>query len=215
MADPPEITPEILVRAYCAGIFPMAESAEDPEIFWVDPEKRGILPLDRFHVSRSLRKRLLSGLYQFSTDRCFEQVVKNCADRAQTWINPEIFQLYKQLHRKGFAHSVEVWRADALIGGLYGVAVGGAFFGESMFSKTTDGSKLALIALVARLNAGGFQLLDTQFSTAHLVTMGGIEISRNTYQEYLETALEIPADFAALASDAPSQELWQLSTQTS
>ncbi len=193
----------------------MAESFDDPEVFWVDPEKRGILPLDGFHISRSLRKRLFSGVYQFSTNRIFEQVVKNCAERAQTWINPEIFQLYMQLHRKGFAHSVEVWRAGTLVGGLYGVAIGGAFFGESMFSKATDGSKLALVALVARLNAGGFQLLDTQFSTAHLVTMGGIEVSRNTYQEYLETALGIPADFATLASDVSPQELWQLSTQTS
>ncbi len=209
------VTPDLLIRAYCAGIFPMSEGANDPEIFWVDPEQRGILPLDQFHVSRSLKKRLLTGRYRFTADTCFERIMRACADRDTTWINTTILQLYTHLNAIGFAHSVEVWEGDDLVGGLYGVCIAGAFFGESMFSNRTDGSKLALISLVARLNAGGFTLLDTQFLSDHLKTMGGIEISRDKYHQRLSQALEIKADFWALQGDPSPQELWQLSTQMS
>lgn len=193
----------------------MAESADDPEVFWVDPTERGILPLDGLHVSRSLKKRLLSGDYRFTADFCFDRVVDACAKREKTWINDEIRQLYNRLHQMGYAHSIEVWSAKGLVGGLYGVSIAGAFFGESMFSTDTDGSKLALVALLARLNAGGFSLLDTQFLTDHLASMGGVEISKNAYHKRLETALQDDTNFWALPAEASPQELWQLSTQTS
>ena len=193
----------------------MAETAEDESVFWVDPEKRGIIPLDGFHVSRSLRKRLLSGKYEFTFNKCFAQVLASCANRDETWINETITIQYEELHRIGFAHSVEVWLDGKLIGGLYGVSIGGVFFGESMFSNATDGSKLALIALVARLNAGGFTLLDTQFLNEHLSTLGGIEISRKEFHTKLARALEVNADLATLNPTATAQELLQLSTQTS
>ena len=193
----------------------MAETAKDASIFWVDPEKRGILPLDGFHVSRSLRKRLLSGKYEFTVNTCFEFVLDACANREETWINPAIRAQYNELHRHGFAHSIEIWKDGELAGGLYGVSIGSAFFGESMFSAMTDGSKLALTALVARLNAGGFTLLDTQFLTDHLATMGGIEIDRDEFRTRLTEALEIEADLWKLPADTSPYELWQLSTQTS
>lgn len=193
----------------------MAETAKDASIFWVDPEKRGILPLDGFHVSRSLRKRLLSGKYEFTVNTCFEFVLDACANREETWINPAIRTQYNELHRHGFAHSIEVWKDGDLAGGLYGVSIGSVFFGESMFSAMTDGSKLALTALVARLNAGGFTLLDTQFLTDHLATMGGIEIDRDEFRTRLTEALEIEADLWKLPADTSPYELWQLSTQTS
>lgn len=210
-----ELTPELLLRAYCSGVFPMAESAQDTSVFWVDPEQRGIIPLDGFHVSKSLRKRLLSGNYQFSVNTCFELVLDACANRDETWINPTIRTQYNELHRLGFAHSIEVWMDDELIGGLYGVCIAGAFFGESMFSHRTDGSKLALIALIARIKSGNFQLLDTQFINDHLLTMGGIEIPRSAFHEMLEEALHVDADFWKLPADVSPYELWQLSTQTS
>ncbi|MBL4873036.1 MAG: leucyl/phenylalanyl-tRNA--protein transferase [Rhodobacteraceae bacterium] len=215
MTDTTELTPELLLRAYCSGVFPMAETAKDASIFWVDPEKRGILPLDGFHVSRSLRKRLLSGKYEFTVNTCFEFVLDACANREETWINPAIRTQYNELHRHGFAHSIEVWKDGDLAGGLYGVSIGSVFFGESMFSAMTDGSKLALTALVARLNAGGFTLLDTQFLTDHLATMGGIEIGRDEFRTRLAEALEIEADLLKLPADTGPYELWQLSTQTS
>lgn len=193
----------------------MAESAEDDEIFWVDPEKRGVIPLDAFHISRSLKKRLLSDNYLFSANMCFDRVVDTCAKRDETWINATIRKLYSELHKMGFAHSIEVWHNARLIGGLYGVCVGGAFFGESMFSNETDGSKLALVSLVARLKVGGFTLLDTQFLTPHLATLGGIEVPQMEYHKLLEIALEIEADFWKLPAETTSQEFWQLSTQTS
>ncbi len=192
----------------------MSESADDPEIFWVDPELRGIIPLDGFHVSRSLKKRLFTGTYKFTVNVCFEQVMRHCADRETTWINDTILQLYTHLYKIGFAHSVEVWRNDQLIGGVYGISLGAAFFGESMFSRETDGSKLALLALTARLNAGGYKLFDTQFLTDHLASLGGIEVPRAEYHKLLADALETTADFYALEDVGP-QELWQLSTQTS
>ena len=193
----------------------MAETAEDTSVFWVDPEIRGILPLDGFHVSKSLKKRLLSGKYEFTVNTCFEIVLDACANREETWINPTIRAQYNELHRLGFAHSVEVWKDGALAGGLYGVGIGSVFFGESMFSTMTDGSKLALVALIARLNAGGFTLLDTQFVTDHLATMGGIEIDRQTFRKKLAVALEIEADLWALPVETSPQGLWQLSTQIS
>ena len=193
----------------------MAESADTDEVFWVDPEARGIIPLKGLHVSKSLRKRLLSGGYNFTADACFERVLDACADREETWINASIKTQYTELHRLGFAHSIEVWRNEDLIGGLYGVSISGAFFGESMFSAQTDGSKLALIALIARLNFGGFQLLDTQFINDHLITLGGVEIPRRKFRKMLKDALLVNADFDALSDDATAQELLQLSTQTS
>lgn len=193
----------------------MAESAQDTSVFWVDPEQRGIIPLDGFHVSKSLRKRLLSGNYQFSVNTCFNLVLDACANRDETWINPTIRTQYNELHRLGFAHSIEVWMDDELIGGLYGVCIAGAFFGESMFSRRTDGSKLALIALIARLKSGDFQLLDTQFINDHLLTMGGIEIPRSAFHEMLEEALHVDSNFWKLPADVSPYELWQLSTQTS
>ncbi len=193
----------------------MAESANDDTIFWVDPELRGIIPLDGFHVSRSLRKRLNSGVYTFTANKCFNRIVVCCAQRETTWINAEIRTLYGQLHEFGYAHSIEVWKGTELIGGLYGVCIASAFFGESMFSTDTDGSKLAMLALVARLNAGGFTLLDTQFLTDHLATMGGIEISQSKYRDKLTEALDVRADFWKLSDQSDVRELWQLSTQTS
>ncbi len=193
----------------------MAETAEDTSVFWVDPEKRGIIPLDGFHVSKSLRKRLLSGKYEFTLNTCFSFVLDACANRDETWINPSIRARYNELHNLGFAHSIEVWKDGDLAGGLYGVSIGSVFFGESMFSTMTDGSKLALVALVARLKAGGFTLLDTQFLTDHLATMGGVEIERKDFKSKLATALEIEADLSRLPAETTPYELWQLSTQTS
>jgi leucyl/phenylalanyl-tRNA---protein transferase len=211
----PTITPSLLLQAYAAGIFPMAEAAESNTIFWVDPRRRGILPLDGLHVSRSLRRTFLKGGFDIRINADFAGVLAACADRAETWINPEITRLYRALHRMGHAHSVEIWRESRLAGGLYGVALGGAFFGESMFSRSRDASKLALIALIARLNAGGFTLFDAQFVTEHLMRLGAIEISRAEYRKRLADALWRPANFWALAPDAPLQRVLQLSTQTS
>lgn len=215
LPDLTEFTPELLLHAYCSGVFPMSESADSDEIFWVDPEARGIIPLDGLHVSKSLRKRLLGGKYRFTINECFDRVIQSCANREETWINPSILEQYQEMHRIGFAHSVEVWAGDELAGGLYGVAIGGAFFGESMFSNSTDGSKLALVALIGRLNAGGFALLDTQFVNDHLITMGGEEIDRSDFRSRLAHALEVKADFYKLPLSATPQELLQLSTQTS
>ena len=213
--DPPEITPALLLQAYASGVFPMAEAAGSEELFWVDPERRGILPLDGLHVSRRLARSFLRDSFEIRVDGDFMAVVDACADRPETWINPTIRRLYGDLHRLGHAHSVEIWQEGALAGGLYGVTLGAAFFGESMFSRRRDASKLALIALVARLRAGGFRLLDTQFVTPHLARLGAVEVSRAAYHRELEAALSRPANFLALAADASRQLLLQLSTQTS
>ncbi|HTC18553.1 MAG TPA: leucyl/phenylalanyl-tRNA--protein transferase [Stellaceae bacterium] len=197
------LTPDILLRAYAAGIFPMAESAEDPELFWVDPERRGVLPLDKFHLPRRLARTLRRETFAFKIDGDFEGVIRGCAeaapDRPQTWINREIVALYSELHRNGHAHSVEAWRQGRLAGGLYGVALGGAFFGESMFSRETDASKAALAVLVALLRSGGYKLLDVQFVTEHLRRFGAIEIPRARYHRILGEAIKAPAYFP----DAP------------
>ena len=193
----------------------MAESAESGELFWVDPQRRGVLPLDGLHVPRRLARAFLSVDFDIEVDRDFAGVLAACADREETWINAEIMRLYRDLHRLGYAHSVEIWHEGRLAGGLYGVALGAAFFGESMFSRLRDASKFALIALVARLNAGGFRLLDTQFVTDHLARLGAVEISRAAYHRELAAAVERPARFLALPPDASRQSLLQLSTQTS
>ncbi len=211
----PPLTPELLLRAYAAGIFPMASSRDDPEVGWVDPPLRGILPLDGFHLSRSLARTLRRAPWQVRVDTAFEAVVTACADREETWINRTIFELYAALHRMGHAHSLEVWEGEALVGGVYGVTLGRAFFGESMFSRRTDASKAALAFLVDRLRAGGFTLFDTQFLTEHLASLGGIEIDRNAYHALLGKALSGRASFApaGYCPDAPG--VIQRSTQTS
>lgn len=190
-----QINPDILLRAYAMGIFPMAESRDDPELHWIEPHWRGVFPLDGFHISRSLRRLILRGDYQVTVNRDFAGVVAACADRPSTWINAPIAQAYGALHQMGHAQSVEVWRDDALIGGVYGVTLGAAFFGESMFSRATGGSKLALAYLVHRLRAGGFRLFDTQYLTPHLASLGAVEISKAEYQARLAKAIAQPGDF--------------------
>ena len=193
------LTPEILLRAYSVGLFPMAERRDDPTLYWIDPEKRGILPLDKFHVPARLRRTVRAGRFEVRCDTAFRQVIEACAQpgpgRSETWINQEILRLYGELHKMGRAHSVECWRDGALAGGLYGVALGGAFFGESMFSRETDASKVALVHLVARLRKGGFKLLDTQFVTEHLSQFGAREIHRDGYRELLASALDVNSTF--------------------
>lgn len=193
-SDMTAITPEILLRAYSAGLFPMAESAEDPDVYWVQPKVRGIIPLDRFHVSRSLAKTVRKKPFDIRVDTAFDQVMEFCAEstemRPTTWINPLILTLYKELHRMGYTHSVEAWEGDELVGGLYGVSLGSAFFGESMFSRRRDASKICLVHLVERLKERGFTLLDTQFTTEHLKTFGAIDISRKDYEKLLERAMQ-------------------------
>jgi len=195
------LTPELLLRAYAAGIFPMAESADDPELYWVDPVQRGILPLDKFHLPRRLARTVRSERFIIECDRDFNAVMRGCAEptaeRPQTWINDEIIAVYSALHADGHAHSVEAYNDGALVGGLYGVSLGGAFFGESMFSRVTDASKVALAHLVARLIRGGYRLLDTQFVTEHLQRFGAIEISRARYRHLLAEALATRAYFPA------------------
>ncbi|MBR1777054.1 MAG: leucyl/phenylalanyl-tRNA--protein transferase [Alphaproteobacteria bacterium] len=186
---------ETLVYAYSTGVFPMAEHREDARVLWIEPGKRGIIPLQSFHVSHSLRRVIRKGIFRVTSDTAFRDVMLNCADRAETWINDQILDAYCRLFDLGLAHSVECWKEDKLAGGLYGVSLGGAFFGESMFSKETNASKVALCALVERLNAGGFVLLDTQFLTAHLASFGGIEISQKEYLKLLKPALNIKASF--------------------
>lgn len=209
------ITPALLLHAYASGVFPMAESAGSQDLHWIDPSRRGVLPLDRLRVSRRLARSFVSVPFEITVDGDFGGVVDGCADRPETWINPEIRRLYLSLHRMGHAHSVEIRQDGRLAGGLYGVALGGAFFGESMFSRARDASKFALIALVARLRAGGFTLLDCQFVTPHLTRLGAIEISRAEYHRRLAAALSRPARFLALAPETPRQGVLQFSTQTS
>ncbi|MCV2880647.1 leucyl/phenylalanyl-tRNA--protein transferase [Actibacterium sp. XHP0104] len=209
-----ELTPDLLLNAYAAGIFPMSDSRDDPEIFWVDPRERGILPLDGFHLSRSLRKTIRQSPHQVYVDRDFAAVVQACAARDETWINDTIYDLYMQLHQMGYAHSIEIWDGDELIGGCYGVALMGAFFGESMFSRRRDASKIALAYLVDRLRQGGYRLLDTQFLTPHLASLGGVEIPRAHYRTMLANALRVAGHFNRPATPSP-QELVQRMTQTS
>jgi leucyl/phenylalanyl-tRNA--protein transferase len=191
--NPPAITPEILLRAYSAGLFPMAESADDPDIYWVQPEIRGIIPLDKFHVSKSLAKTIRRHPLDIRFNTAFTQVMASCAeateDRPTTWINPMILRLYGELHSLRYAHSVEAWDGGELVGGLYGVSLGSAFFGESMFSRRTDASKICLVHLVERLKAKGFTLLDTQFTTEHLKTFGAVDVPRKAYEKLLEKAM--------------------------
>ncbi|OIQ87646.1 leucyl/phenylalanyl-tRNA--protein transferase [mine drainage metagenome] len=216
-----EITAETLIRAYCAGIFPMADSRDDPRLFWVDPEERGILPLDGFHLPRSLRRTIRRAPFQVTADTAFARVMEGCAEagpgRQETWINAAILARFQELHRLGLAHSLECWQNGALVGGLYGLALGGAFFGESMFSRATDASKVALAHLVAGLIKGGYRLLDTQFITGHLARFGAIEIPRARYHQLLARALAQPARFqgALGADEALSLLLRQSSTQIS
>ncbi|MEH2469128.1 leucyl/phenylalanyl-tRNA--protein transferase [Nitrobacteraceae bacterium AZCC 2161] len=202
-----EITPEILLRAYACGIFPMSESADDPSLFWVEPEQRGVIPLDGFRVSSRLARTVRSDVFTVTVNTAFKAVIAECAapkpGRDDTWINKRIRDLYGALHEMGHAHSVEVWDGDALVGGLYGVNLGRAFFGESMFHHARDASKVALVHLVARLIAGGFVLLDTQYVTDHLRSFGATEVSRRRYRVMLDAALDDIADFEKLPVDFP------------
>lgn len=210
-----ELTPELVLRAYGAGVFPMADHADAEEVYWVDPRKRGILPLSGFHLSRSLRKRLMRHDYRVRLDTAFDRVLEACADRVETWINPTIVDLFTDLHRMGYAHSIEVWQGTRLIGGLYGLRLGAAFFGESMFSVQRDGSKIALAWLVARLKAGSFTLLDTQFTTPHLESLGARSVPRAHYHELLDRALARRGDIHSLPADTSPSTVVQLITQTS
>jgi len=215
-----DITPEVLLKAYACGIFPMAENASDNALYWIDPEERGVLPLGRFHIPKRLARTVRSDRFDIRIDTAFVQVVEACAapgdGRANTWINSRIARLYRALFAMGHCHSVEVWHEDKLVGGLYGVCLAGAFFGESMFSKERDASKVALVHLVARLRAGNFALLDTQFVTKHLTQFGVTQISRESYHERLEAALKIQGDFRKLPfAGLTGAEALQVFSQTS
>ena len=215
-----QLQPELLLQAYAVGVFPMAEGRDDPRLFFVDPDRRGIIPLDDFHISRSLRKTVRQRRFQVTCDLDFTGTLAGCAAaterRPDTWINQEIFRLFVALHARGHAHSIEVRRDGALVGGLYGVRLGGAFFGESMFSRETDASKVAMVHLVARLRAGGFTLLDSQFITSHLQRFGAVEIPREEYRDRLQQAIATTAQFVPADDDWPAVvSLLQDSTQTS
>lgn len=212
---PAFLPPELLLRAYAMGVFPMAEHRGDAEVFWVDPERRGVLPLDGFHISRSLARRMRRGGYRVTLDVDFTGVLDACADRPETWISAPIRAAYLALHEHGNAHSLEVWQEGALAGGVYGVTLGRAFFGESMFSRRPDASKLALAHLVDHLRRCGFALFDTQFLTDHLASLGAVEISRATYHARLAEALSGEADIHALPLDRDPLQVVQRSTQTS
>ena len=202
-----DLTPDLVLRAYRQGVFPMAEGARSRGLFWVDPDTRGIIPLDGLHISRSLRKSLRRSDWTVRIDTDFNKVIRACAARGkgrqETWINADIVALYTELFRIGHCHTVEVWHEEKLVGGLYGLSIGGAFFGESMFHTETDASKVALVRLVERLKAGGFSLLDTQFMTDHLRSLGGIEISRTAYHRLLRAALTRKGDFRTLDQAQP------------
>ena len=202
-----EITPEVLLKAYACGIFPMAESADDPALYWIEPEKRGVIPLDRFHMPDRLARTVRSDRFTVTVDRDFDSVLEGCAEphpgRPRTWINTRIRVLYRKLYERRHCHSIEVYEGENLVGGLYGVTLGRAFFGESMFHRARDASKVALVHLVARLKTGGFKLLDTQFVTDHLRTFGAIEVPRRQYHKLLEAALTGEGDFAALDTKHP------------
>jgi leucyl/phenylalanyl-tRNA---protein transferase len=219
-----EITPDILLRAYAMGIFPMSDGRDDPEIHWVDPRRRGVLPLDGFRISRKLARFIRSERVRVSVDTSFDAVVAACAERGETWISYRIQRLYRQLHTLGCAHSFEVWQDNDLVGGVYGVTLGAAFFGESMFSHRTDASKVALAYAVHRLRAGGFRLFDTQFLTPHLASLGAQEIPRADYHLRLAEALAESASFdppgyssaaGSVAVSGAASGRTQVSTQTS
>ena len=213
--DPPPLSADLLLRAYAMGVFPMAEGRDDPRVFWVDPEARGIFPLTDFHISRRLARTIRSEPFLVTLNRDFEGTVMACAEREETWINATIFDLYKDLYKMGHAHSLELWEGNNLIGGVYGVTLGGAFFGESMFSRRRDASKIALAYLVRHLTHTGFTLFDTQFLTPHLASLGAIEIPRKVYHDMLENALS--AGVADIRSCAlpDAQSVVQRRTQTS
>jgi len=215
MKDDLTLTPELLLQAYRIGLFPMSEGRNDPEVFWVDPSFRGIFPLDGFRISRSLAKHMRRSGYCVTFDTAFHDVMRGCADRDETWINDTIFTLYQRLFDMGHAHAVEVWEEDALIGGVYGIAIGGAFFGESMFSKRTNASKTALAFLIDRLRTAGFILFDTQFITPHLASLGAIEIKRETYQGKLAAAVKLSVSFPTDSKAPLVQDVLQRSAQTS
>ncbi len=206
------LTPDLLLAAYASGLFPMANDRHDPTIHWIEPRRRGVLPLDRFHQPKSLRKLIRRQPFEIRIDRAFEGVILACAEsrpeRPRTWLNDDLIELYCRLHRQGYAHSVECWADERLVGGLYGVSLGAAFFGESMFSRVRDASKVALVALVERLRAGGYLLLDTQFVTDHLRRFGAIEIARDSYQRQLRHALETQAVFYCELGGVPSSTPW-------
>lgn len=214
-----KLTPEIILQAYAQGLFPMAEDRTDPRLFWIDPETRGIIPLDAFHVPRRLARKVRSDLFEVRTDRAFGTVIEACArarpGRWTTWINDEILALYARLHEMGHAHSVECWRGDKLVGGLYGISLGAGFFGESMFSVETDSSKVALVHLVARLKRGRYRLLDTQFVTRHLARFGTVEVPRAHYRALLASAMAEAGDFHALPHGCLGASVLQSITQTS
>lgn len=214
-----DITPQVLLKAYACGIFPMAESADDSALYWIEPERRGILPLDNVHVSQRLARTLRQERFEIRVDHDFEAIIDGCAEphpgRQSTWINARIRSLYGELFKLGRCHTVEVWRHDQLLGGLYGVRLAGAFFGESMFSRERDASKVALVYLVARLKYGGFSLLDTQFLTDHLVRFGAIEVSRERFQRLLDEALLGNGEFSALPADCSGASILQFVNQTS
>lgn len=213
------LTPELLLRAYTSGLFPMGESRGNSDIVWVDPEWRGIVPLDGFHISRRLRRTVRNADLAVRVDTAFERVMQACAaprrGRRETWINDDILLAYAELHRAGHAHSVECWRDDTLVGGLYGVTIAGAFFGESMFTRETDASKVALVHLVARLCHAGYRLLDTQFLTDHLARFGAIELTRQDYRRLLDRALSVEAEFPRTLPDSVFDRYLQSFTQTS
>ena len=215
-----EITPEVLLKAYACGIFPMAESADDPALYWIEPELRGVIPLERFHMPARLARTVRSDRFTVTVDHDFDAVLEGCAEpragRPRTWINERIRVLYRKLYERRHCHSLEVYQGENLVGGLYGVTLGRAFFGESMFHRARDASKVALVHLVARLKAGGFRLLDTQFVTDHLRTFGAIEVPRRQYHKLLEAALAGEGDFAALGTVHPlsgAQVLAQLGAE--
>lgn len=209
-----KLDPDLLLRAYSVGVFPMADSRAAKEIFWVEPKKRGILPLDAFHLSRSLSRTLKSGRFSVTVDQAFGDVVSNCAaarrDRSETWISRDIERAYRELHARGHAHAVECWQDGELVGGLYGVRLGAAFFGESMFSIARDASKVALAHLVARLRVGGFRLLDCQFITDHLASLGAIEIDRDHYVGLLDSALGVAGGAGGFSPSLASGDFFAL-----
>ncbi|WP_282569173.1 leucyl/phenylalanyl-tRNA--protein transferase [Aliiroseovarius sp. S1339] len=213
--DPPPLSADLLLRAYAMGVFPMAEGRDDPRVFWVDPEARGIFPLDRFRVSRSLARTMRRAPFVVTLNRDFQGTVAACAERDETWINTTIFDLYMDLHRMGHAHSLELWEGDALVGGVYGVTLGRAFFGESMFSRRRDASKIALAYLVRHLSNTDFKLFDTQFLTPHLASLGAVEIARKTYHDMLEGALSQGVADITSRPLPDAQSVVQRNTQTS
>ena len=221
-----EITPQVLLKAYACGLFPMAESADDSGLFWLEPEHRGILPLDRFRIPKRLRRTIRADNFEIRVSSDFDAVIDGCSgrdtpDRPKTWINREIRRLYRELFDMGHCQTVEAWQNGSLAGGLYGVNLNGAFFGESMFTRVTDASKVCLVHLVARLMSGSFRLLDTQFVTDHLTRFGTLEVSREIYNGELEKALKLDSDFNAMPDGLPGKDIldliddWQQSLQFS